>query len=46
MLRFKGKPTKIAYKVMGKPQNFVDDKTFKDVYINRRLIMEETARVR
>lgn len=46
MPRKKGKITKIAYAVLGKPANLLDDKTKKDSRINRRLIFEETSRVR
>lgn len=46
MLRVKGKITKIAYAVLGKPSNMQDNKTKKDRRINERLIFEETYRVR
>ncbi len=46
MLRLKGKATKIAYNVLGKPENLKDNKTYKDKKIDRRLVFEETFRVR
>jgi hypothetical protein len=45
-LRPKGKATKIAWKVMGKPANLKDHKTPKDKYINDRLVFDETADVK
>jgi hypothetical protein len=47
MLRFKGRATKIAYSILGKPDNMIDDKkSSKEKQIDRRLIFEETTRVR
>lgn len=47
MLRIKGKTTKIAYDILGKPQNMEKDrKTKKDRLIDRRLEFEDTYRVR
>ena len=46
MLRPKGKATKIAYKILGKPDNLKDNRTSKDLKIDRRLVFEETYRVR
>lgn len=46
MLRVKGTPTKIAYAVLGKPENMKDVKGKKYSIINKRLIFEETSRVR
>ncbi len=47
MPRPKTKATEIAYKVLGKPDNLKKKKrTPLENYINRRLLFEETARVR
>lgn len=46
MLRPKGKATRIAYKILGKPDNLKDNKTYKDSKIDRRLVFEETYRIR
>jgi len=46
MPRAKGKATKIAYKVLGKPANKEDNKTKKDRWIDRRHDFEEQFRVR
>lgn len=46
MPRFAGKATKIAYKILGKPANMQDIKTPYDREVNRRLIFEETVKVR
>ncbi len=46
MLRVKGKPTKIAYKILGKPENLKDKRSEKDRRIDKRLVFEETYRVR
>lgn len=46
MPRVRGKTTKIAYDVLGKPANMQDNKTKKDKRINQRLLFEETYRVR
>jgi hypothetical protein len=46
MLRLLGKATKIAYKILGKPDNLKEHKTIKDRKIDRRLSFEETYRVR
>lgn len=47
MLRIKGKPTKIAYKVLGVPANMKEvKKTERDKKIEQRLTFEETVRVR
>jgi hypothetical protein len=43
MCRPKGKITKIAWSVMGKPINMIDDKRKKDNYIDKRLRFEETS---
>ena len=43
--RPKGKPKKIAYAVVGKPQNMKKENR-KQSKVNRRLIFEETFRAR
>lgn len=44
--RMPGKATKIAYKILGVPANMSYRRTKRDKEINRRLIFEETVRVR
>lgn len=45
--RPKGKATKIAYDILGKPQNMINDKkTKKDKLVDKRLDFEDTYRVR
>jgi len=46
MPRVKNKATKIAYKILGMPANIRYNKRPFDKKINKRLIFEETARVR
>ena len=46
MLRIKGKPTQIAYKILGVPANMQSKRTPEQKNINKRLIFEETSRVR
>lgn len=46
MIRIPGKPTKIAYKILGKPANIASKRDAVSEKINRRLIFEETTRVR
>lgn len=46
MIRIKGKPTKIAYKILGVPANMKDDKTKREREVDQRLTAEETVRVR
>lgn len=46
MPRIKGKATKIAYKILGTPPNMVFKRSPKEKKVNRRLIFEETTRVR
>ena len=46
MPRVKGKPTKIAYKILGIPANIAFKRDEKQKRINRRLVFEETTRVR
>ena len=45
-LRPKGKATKIALKVMGRPINQKDNKTPKDRQIDKRLLFDETTDVK
>jgi hypothetical protein len=45
-IRTKSKATKIAYKVLGVPLNLQGKKTPKQKEVNKRLIFEETARIR
>jgi len=40
------KATKIAFKILGTPQNLAAKKSKEQKLINARLIMEETTRVR
>lgn len=44
--RLKSKATKIAYKVMGVPANLQFKRNKMQQRINRRLVFEETSRVR
>jgi hypothetical protein len=46
MLRIKGKPEKIAFKILGVPANLRNKKSERERQINRRLLFEETTRVR
>lgn len=46
MVRPKSKATRIAYKVLGVPSNIAHKRTKREKYINRRLLFEETSRVR
>ena len=45
MPRMSGKAKKIAYAILGKPQNMFDDKKKSD-QVEKRLQFEETVRVR
>lgn len=45
MPRLKGKPTKIAYKILGVPANLRKQPN-RDPRVDRRLLFEETQRVR
>lgn len=45
MPRVKGKATKIAFAILGKPLNF-KKRDKKEQKINQRLLFEETVRVR
>lgn len=40
------KPTKIAFNIMGVPANFQEKKSKIQKRVNRRLVFEETQRVR
>jgi hypothetical protein len=44
--RQNNKATKIAYKILGVPANIAFKRDKKQKEINRRLVFEETARVR
>jgi len=46
MIRISGKPTKIAYKILGIPANIAYKRDSVDKKINRRLVFEESVRVR
>lgn len=46
MPRIPGKPTKIAYKILGVPANIAFHRTKEEKAVNKRLIYEETTRVR
>ena len=46
MYRLDSQNTKIAYKILGEPQNLAAKKTNMQRYIDRRLIADETTRAR
>jgi hypothetical protein len=46
MPRPKGKATKIAYKILGKPLNMQKQNQIKDSKLQKRLLFEDTERVR
>lgn len=46
MLRISGKAMKIAYKILGVPANVKFKRTPEQERINKRLLFEETVRVR
>lgn len=46
MPRIPGKAKKIAYRILGVPANIQSKKNNKQQKINRRLVFEETVRVR
>jgi hypothetical protein len=46
MIRVPGKPQKIAYKILGVPTNIAYRRDAIDKKINRRLVFEESIRVR
>lgn len=46
MPRVKGKAKKIAFKILGTPPNLTYKRNMKKSTINKRLVFEETQRVR
>lgn len=46
MPRFSKKGTKIAYKLLGTPENMVKKNKGKESTVERQLLFQETARVR
>ena len=46
MPRVPGKATKIAYSILGKPANLTFKPNEKQKFVRRRLLFEETQRVR
>ena len=46
MIRIPGKAKKIAYKILGVPANIASKRDAVDKKINKRLIFEESTRVR
>lgn len=46
MPRALGKSTKVAYKIMGMPANIAHKRSKQEKKINKRLLYEETFRVR
>ena len=46
MVRPQGKAKKIAFALIGKPANFQEKKSKQKSRINKRLVFEETSRVR
>ncbi len=46
MPRIKGKPMKIAFKILGTPPNIAFKRDKKEKKVDRRLTFEETFRVR
>ena len=46
MPRMKGKATKIAFAILGKPANLSHKPSKKEQFIDRRLLYEETYRVK
>lgn len=46
MPRMRGKATKIAWKLLGKPNSYNVKKNRKQSEINNKLVFEETVRVR
>lgn len=46
MIRIPGKPKKIAYKILGVPANIEYKRDSVEKKINKRLIFEESIRVR
>jgi len=45
MPRLKGKPTKIAFDILGIPSNMLKDKK-KNRYVEQRLVFDEISRVK
>jgi hypothetical protein len=45
MVRIKGKPTKIAYKVLGTPSNIRQDKTSQSTKMKKQLEYEDAHNV-
>jgi len=45
MIRLKGKPTKIAFAILGTPSNMLKDKK-KNRYVEQRLVFDEISRVK
>jgi hypothetical protein len=46
MIRIPGKPKKIAYAILGRPANMNEKRTPQESKVNKRLIWEETIKVR
>lgn len=46
MPRIKGKPTQIAYAILGVPENMKAEKSPKKKKVEKELIFQETVRVR
>ncbi len=46
MPRVKGKATKIAFKIIGVPANYQSKPKKKEKEVDKRLVFEETTRVR
>lgn len=46
MPRIPGRPTNIAFKILGIPPNIAFKRTKEEKAINKRLVYEETTRVR
>ena len=46
MPRISAKQTKIAFKILGKPANMREEKSKKQTKTDKRLVFEETMRVR
>lgn len=46
MPRALSKATRVAYKIMGIPANVAHKRTKKEKEVNRRLVFEESSRVR
>lgn len=46
MIRIKGKPTKIVFDILGKPSNFQNQKSTLQEKVEKRILFENTSRVR